>query len=403
MSLKVLLVSKLEKNIAAMRQHIQDEGIVVIGESGGGADALEKVENQNPDMVLISMTQGDLDALNLAERIITYRPKNFVVLIAEELNMETMQAAMNIGAHNVTVLPKSAKEFAEYIKGIYNSESLRIRSFADRQNIAWSSQVLTVFSAKGGIGKTTVAVNLAMALAERGKKVAIVDLDLQFGDVPVFLDLEPKETIAELMQDAYAPNIDTIRSYMVMHSGGVHVLCAPKSPEYAEMIPAERVQALLTLMRSYYDFVIIDTASVFNDVTMTAMELSNTIYFVVGQDVSILKNARLAMNLLESLQQKEKVQVLVNHTSDSKGISLEDVEKVLHAPVHLTLPGEQIIAVNALNKGIPLVTGAAKSKLAAAIQELAGQLTEDEGSGPKKKRGSNRLFGKKKKQEWETK
>lgn len=397
MKIKVLLVSKLEKNMAVLRNQLQDEDFVVMAESESGASALEYVENQEPDMVVISMTEGDLDALNLAERIITYRPKCFVVLVAEEMNMEVMQSAMRIGAHNVTALSDNGKEFCDYLRGVYNSETLRIRSLSEHQNMAWSSQVITVFSAKGGCGKTSLAVNTAVALAEKGKKVAIIDLDLQFGDVPTFMDLEPRDTIAELMQETYSATIDTIRSYMMTHSSGVHVLCAPKSPEYAEMISAERVQSLLSMIRSYYDYVIVDTASALNDVTVSAIELSNQVFFLTGLDISSLKNARLAMNLLESLQQKEKLSVIITRADDSNMITLDDVEQVLHAPVYMTVPTEYNVAVNALNKGVPFVTGAANSKLSSAVAELVKPLLG--GAAPvvdNKKKAKKSLFGRKK-------
>lgn len=397
MKIKVLLVSKLEKNLAAIRAQLQDEEIVILGESDGGTGALNSVENQDPEMVIISMSDGDMDTLNLAERIITYRPKCFVILVAEELNMDIMQAAMRIGAHNVTSLTDNPKQFTEYIKGVYNSETLRIRSLSEHQNMAWSSQVITIFSAKGGLGKTTLAVNTAVALAEKGKKVAIVDLDLQFGDVPTFMDMEPRDTIAELLQESYSLTIDNIRSYMIMHSSGVHMLCAPKSPEYAEMISAERLQNLLSIMRSYYDFVIIDTASVLNDISLTAIENSNQVLFLTGQDISSLKNSRLALNLLESLQQREKISVIVNRADESGSISLQDVEQVLHTDIFMTIPTEHNVALNALNKGIPFVTGAANSKLTAAVQELARQLAGDTAnSAEKKKKAKKGLFGRKK-------
>lgn len=395
MMIKVLLVSKSEKNLAAIRSQLQDEEITIIGESGGGKGALETVENLDPDMVVISMSEDDLDALNLAERIITYRPKCFAVLVAEEMSMDVMQSALRIGAHNVTALAENGKDFLDYIKGVYNSETLRIRSLSEHKNMAWSSQVLTFFSAKGGSGKTTMAVNTAIALAAKGKKVAVVDLDLQFGDVPTFMDLEPRETIAELMQE-YSLTIDTIRSYMVMHSSGVHVLCAPKSPEYAEMISQERIQNLLSMMRSYYDFVIVDTASVLNDITFTAIEVSNKVFFLTGQDLSSLKNSRLAMNLLESLKQKEKVAVIVNGAEESASIKAEDVEQVLHAPVYMKIPADRATALNALNKGIPFVTGRANNRLNMSVQEFVKQLLQEETGSKASERKKKGLFGKKK-------
>ncbi|MDD6043255.1 MAG: AAA family ATPase, partial [Eubacteriaceae bacterium] len=352
-----------------------------------------------PDMVVISMSEDDMDAINLAERIIAYRPKCFVVLVADRLDMDVMQSAMKIGAHNVTTLSETPGGFAEYIKGVYNSESLRIRSLSEKQDIAWSSKVITLFSPKAGLGKTTIAVNLASALAEKGKKVAIIDLNLQFGDVPLFMDLDPKDTIAELIQDTYNPNIDTIRSYMMIHSSGIHVLCAPKSPEYAEVITVERVQGLISTIRSYYDFVIIDTVSAFNDITMTAIESSNTVLFITGLDVSILKNSRISMNLLDSLQQKDKLWVVVNRAMEMTSISLADVEKVLQMPIRAKLPSDYMVSVNALNKGVPFVTDAPANKLSVAVQEIAASLLSGEDvrvdtgkSGKKKEKKS--LFGK---------
>ncbi len=398
MSIKVLLVSKVDSHLSVLRQQLQDEEIAILGESDGGTDTLELVENLDPEMVVFSMAEDDQDTLNLAERILTYRPRCFVVLVTEQLSMQAMRSAMAIGAHNVTALTEEPKDLVDYVKGVYHNESLRLRAMSNHQDVAWSSQVFTVFSAKGGQGKTTMAVNLAAALADKGKKVAIVDLDLQFGDVPTYMDIEPRETMVELLQDNYTLTIDTIRSYMVMHSSGVHVLCAPKSPEYSEMISAKRIQNLLSTMRSYYDFVILDTASVFNDVTLTAIEASNKVFLLTAMDLASLKNARLAMNLFESLQQKEKVAVIINRYDDSSSIKLEDVEQVLHETVTTMLPTDQSAALNALNKGLPFVTSAPSSKLSAAVLELVDGILSGDPEEMKKGRmnkGKKRLFRRK--------
>ncbi|HEX3039425.1 MAG TPA: AAA family ATPase, partial [Caproiciproducens sp.] len=259
MKINVLLVSKLESTLNAMRKLIDDEEIAVVGESSGGVRALDKIENTSPDILIMTLGGGDSDVLNLTERVVLHKPRTFVILLAENTDAGTLMEATRAGAHNITEFPATAKEFAEYIKSVYNSETTRLNSLAEKQNITWMSRVITVFGSKGGLGKTTIATNIAVRLAQSGKKVALVDLDLQFGDIHIFLDIEPKETIAELVQDVYTPNIDSVRSYMVVHSSGVHVLCAPKSPEYSEVVSPDRVQSLLSLLRSYYDFVIIDT------------------------------------------------------------------------------------------------------------------------------------------------
>ena len=371
MKINVLLISKLDSTLSAMRRMIHDDDIAVVGDSPGGSQALDKIENMSPDIVIMTVGAGDLDVLNIAERVILHRPRTFVILLVEHMDADLLQKAISVGAHNVTDFPESAKSFAEYIKSVYNSETTRINSLTDKENISWMSRVITVFGSKGGLGKTTIATNLAVKLAESRKKVALIDLDLQFGDIHIFMDIEPKETISELVQEVYTPNIDSVRSYMVVHPSGVHVLCAPKSPEYAEVVSPEKIQSLLSLLRSYYDFVIVDTPPTFNEVTITAIESASTILFVTGLDISILKNSKLSLSLLESLQQKDKVKVLINRAVEINSITLGDVQRIIGCPIWAKLPSDYNVAVTALNRGVPFVIGAPNTRLSQSLSQVA--------------------------------
>ncbi|HBC32341.1 MAG TPA: hypothetical protein DC024_14000 [Clostridiales bacterium] len=401
MKIKVLLISKMERNIEALRSKIEDEEIIIIGDTAGGAQALDKIENTSPDIIIMTLGSGDTDVLNLAERIIFHRPKTFVILVADTLNVEIMQEAVKVGCHNLIEFPSTSKEFAEYIKSVYNNESIRIKSLSNKDTLVWASRVITVFGAKGGLGKSTIAANLAVKLAEKRKKVALVDLDLQFGDLNIFLDLEPKDTIVELVQDVITPNIDSVRSYMAVHSSGVHVLCAPKSPEYAELVSSEKVQSLLSLLRTYYDYVIVDTSPSFTDVTITAIESSSIIFFVTGLDISILRNSKLSVSLLESLQQTDKIRLIVNRAVDMNSITINDVQKIIGYPIWAKLPSDYKVAVNALNRGVPFVTGAPNSKLSASITGLTEILikgtTDYDLMGKNKNNKNNSDFNNKKK------
>lgn len=395
MKISVLLISKMARNLVALKRMIDDEEILIIGESAGGSTALDKIENTSPNIIIMTLGAGDTDVLNLAERIIHHRPRTFVILVAEHLDVDMMQSAVKVGCHNVTEFPASSKDFAEFIKSVYNSESIRIKSLSDNETLVWSSTVVTIFGAKGGLGKSTIAANLAVKLAEKRKKVALVDLNLQFGDLHIFLDIEPKDTITELVQDVTTPNIDSVRSYMAVHSSGVHVLCAPKSPEYAELVSAEKVQSLLSLLRTYYDYVIIDTAPSFTDVTITAIESSSIIFFITGLDISTLKNSKLSISLLESLQQTDKIRIIVNRAVDMTTITINDVKRIIGYPIWAKMPSDYKIAVNALNRGIPFIIGAPKSQLSQSISELVDLLL----SGSKnydilnKKDKRNKLLG----------
>lgn len=374
MKINVLVVSKLEKNLDAMKRMIDDEEISMIGDSPGGAQALDKIENVSPDVVVMFLGAGDTDVLSLTERIILHRPRTHVILLVEYMDVDILQEAIRAGAHNIIEFPTSTKEFAEYIKAVHHHETIRINSLNEKQNIAWMSRVVTVFGAKGGLGKTTIATNLAVKLAENRKKVALVDLDLQFGDIHIFLDIEPADTIAEYVQEVYTPNIDSVRSYMTVHSSGIHVLCAPKSPEYAELITAEKVQSLLSVLRTYYDYVIIDTPPSFTDVTITAIEASSTILFVTGLDISILKNSKLSLSLMDSLQQRDKVRLIVNRAVDMSSITVEDVQRIIGCPIWTKIPSDYKVAVTALNRGIPFVISSPGSTLSKSISVVADAL-----------------------------
>ncbi|HEX3039877.1 MAG TPA: histidine kinase, partial [Caproiciproducens sp.] len=156
-----------------------------------------------------------------------------------------------------------------------------------------------------------------------------------------------------------------------VHSSGVHVLCAPKSPEYSEVVSPDRVQSLLSLLRSYYDFVIIDTPPWFNEVTMTAIESSSTVLFVTGLDISILKNSKLSLSLFESLKQKDKVRVLVNRAVEINTITLNDVQRIIGCPIWAKIPSDYKVAVSALNRGVPFILGAPNTKLSQSLSDVA--------------------------------
>lgn len=371
----VMLVSKSDRVLDTVSGYINaDTELEVLGEAKNGESALEKVENLSPDILVIHKTQGDTDTISLAERIIKLKPRTFVILITDNYTVDELKKANAVGCHNIIPFPENDREICDAIHRVYNAESGRIAALDSTQRVVWSSKVISVFSAKGGLGKTTIAANLAVSLAEKNKKVALVDLDLQFGDVSIFMDAEPKDTIADLVQDVDFSSIDSVRSYMTVHPSGVHLICAPKSPEYADIVTGEKVQSLIGLLRSYYDYVIIDTATSFSDATLSALESSSQILFVTGLDISILKNSKTAMGILESLGQKKKIRTIINRAIEINSISTADVQRIVDAPILSRIPSDYMMAVAALNRGQPFVQSAPKAKLSLAIKDIADKI-----------------------------
>lgn len=371
----IILVSKQANVLRTLGQFLgTDPELEILSEVSGSDEALEKVDLFSPNILLVNAGGSDTDAVTLAERVIQRKPRTFVILLMQHMDLESYQLASAAGCHNIAPFPESAKELCGFVHRVFNTESDRITALDTNERATWSSKVITVYGAKGGLGKTTIAVNLALKLAEQKKKVAILDLDLLFGDVHIFMDVEPKETISDLMQEAFSNSIDSVRAFMTVHPSGVHILCAPKTPEYAETVSGDRIQSLLALLRSYYDYVIIDTAVNFSDPTLAALEASTTILFVTGLDVSVLKNSKVAMSILESLGQKKKVRVIINRAVEINSITIADVQRIVDAPILSRIPSDYMVAVAALNQGQPFVQSAPKAKLSLAIGDIAEKI-----------------------------
>lgn len=372
--ISMILVSKQASVCRNLREFIgTDPELELIAEAAGSDEALEKVDLLNPNILLINSGGSDTDAVSLAERVIQRKPRTFVILLMQQLTLDSMQVASAAGCHNIAPFPESAKELCDFIHRVHNTENDRIAALDTNERATWSSKIITVYGAKGGLGKTTIATNLALALAKQKKKVAILDLDLLFGDVHIFMDVEPKETISDLMQESFS-SIDSVRAFMTVHPSGIHILCAPKTPEYAETVSGDRIQSLLALLRSYYDYIIIDTAVNFSDPTLAALEASTTILFITGLDVSTLKNSKVAMSILESLGQKKKVRVIINRAVEINSITVADVQRIVDAPILSRIPSDYLVAVAALNQGQPFVQSAPKAKLSLAIGDIAEKI-----------------------------
>ena len=372
--IKVLVVADSENKRYELKNILSTDEIAIVAFSKTGAAVLDKTVSLLPEVVVMAGDRSINDFEEIAERIYMSIPSCTVLLLHENPDINVIEKAMQAGIRKVLAWPCDRKTLVENIKLLSSVEKMRL-SNSKQQRVNWQSKVITVFGTKGGIGKTTIAINLAVALSKRGKKVALIDLDLQFGDVGVFLDLEPKDSIAELVQERNTYDIDSIKSYMVLHSSGVSVLGAPKSPEYADIITGDHIEKIINTVRPYFDYVIIDTAPSYNDCSIVAIENSNTVLFIIALDISTLRNARISADVFETLNQKDKMKVIVNRDHES-GISLKDAEKVLGCKMFMRIQSDWKTAISALNKGVPVVIDAPRTTIGQQFTQLAGLVEE---------------------------
>lgn len=312
-------------------------------------------------VVLLSDEMTDAECAFM-ERLFMTRSRLAFILISQEAGALLLTKAMRCGISKVLTTDLGQERICRSIE----EEILRVLSRQDSAEVRnYESRVISVFGTKGGSGKTTVAVNLAIALNGIGKKTVLVDLDLQFGDVGVFLNLPRCDTISDLVSEGNL-NASTVNSYLCRHSCGVDVLCAPVSPELAELVKPEHIERIVTVLRSEYDYVILDTAPKLDDGTLTALEQSDTIYFVTMPEIPTLKNTRICLGILKTLNLGDKIRLVLNREGDPF-VSRKDVHSSLELEPVLCIPSDTRHASAAINRGIPVIVSAPRSKLSKAI------------------------------------
>jgi len=247
-------------------------------------------------------------------------------------------------------------------------------------------QVIAVFSPKGGVGRTTVAVNVAVAAAtELGKSVVLMDGSFQFGDVGVLLNLNPKnKSIADLVPELEAGEADSLDTFVINHSAGVRVLLAPPSPEMAELITPAGVRKVIEGLRRGHDLVIIDCTSWFNETTLAILDAADIVLTLLSLEITSIKNMRLFLEVAEQLgYDQNKVKLVLNRADSSLGIRVSDVESSIGRKVDHTIVSDGRSVVYALNRGVPFFLSNREAQVSQDILLLAQSLAGERVAQPR--------------------
>ncbi|MFZ5942658.1 MAG: response regulator [Bacillota bacterium] len=401
--IKVLIVDDITETRENINRLLKlEEDIQVVGEAANGEQAIKKAEQLLPDIILMDINMPIMDGIAATEKISLNLPNIAVVMISVQGEAEYLKKAMMAGAREYLVKPFSADELVDTIKRTYDLERKRLGKLEGSKKIFGKAkdskpQVVTIFGTKGGVGKTTLAVNISAQIAKKTrKKVVLVDLDLQFGDVSVFFNVSPKKSMAELVQERGQLNIELVESYLIPHISGVKILPAPMRPEYSELVTPNNILEILTILRQNYDYVIIDTPPFFQDTNLSALDMSNQVLLVMTMDLPTVKNMKLSLELLDSLHHKGKTKLILNRASEDLGINANDVENALDFLIANQIPSDGKLVVTSVNKGIPFVISNASSKVSKAVEQITNMVIDDTGYQKEllENRQKRKFFGK---------
>jgi pilus assembly protein CpaE len=330
------------------------------------------------DLVVVACKGYSDRTLFFIGGVVKQRPDRPIVVMVEDAENGFVRRVFEAGADDVVVLPETPQRVAFAFQ----------KAIARRQGAAVASGValapmVCVLGPKGGTGKTLTSCNLAVALAGMGRKAALVDLDLQFGDVGLSLGLSPERTIYDLAKSGGSLDIEKLESYMTSHPSGVRVLMAPTRPDQASFVTVDLLRDVYTTLRAHYDFVIVDTPPGFTPEVIASIDSSSHVCMVGMLDSLSLKNTKLGLETLELMgYDQSRISVLLNRADTRIGISREDVAAIVGRTPDVFVPSDRDIP-KTLTDGLPIVLAEERSEAASAFRSLAKLYTSStNGAGP---------------------
>jgi pilus assembly protein CpaE len=381
-NIRVLIVDDLPETRENVRKLLQFEpDIEVIGQAGTGEEAIEMAQQFTPDIILMDINMPGIDGIGASQKITESVPTVQIIIMSVQSDPNYLRRAMMAGARDFLTKPFGGDELVAAIRRVHDKRPVvavvqpkRAQPGAPTADVPTlpEGKVIAVFSPKGGCGCTTIAINVAVALARRGHRTILVDGSLQFGDVAVMLDLKGQTSLADLSERGDI-DAELVSSVVQVHKSNLNVLLAPPRPEMADVVTEENVKNLLETLRLSYDFVIVDTPSYLTDKTLTMLDVADRIILVTQQSLPSLKNVSRFFDLTQSLEyETDKVWLVVNRVSEDQGISVKNIGDILKRPIISKIPAaESLVSVSA-NRGIPLVMGPnQKHPISIALIQLA--------------------------------
>ena len=374
-----------------------DDEFNVVGMVSGADEALRWLRDSAADMLLVACAGYSDRALLLLDAVSRQNPELVVVVLGHGSPNGFLRRAFEAGADDIIMLPATREQVRfEVHKLLARKQGAAAPASAD------TSRLVCVLGPKGGTGKTLTSTNLAVCLAQRGERVALIDLDLQFGDVALCLGLPPEKTVYDLAQSPGALDFDKLDAFLAHHSAGVRTLIAPRRPDQASAVGAELLREVYSILRANFDWVVVDTPPGFTAEVITSIDSSTEVVMVGMLDSLSLKNTKLGLETLELMKYNpDRIFLLLNRAHSRVGISQSDVEAVLGRTPDVFIPSDREIP-RTVNEGIPIVVARPQSEPAEAFGRLtdllAGATTAAEDPVPvlAAERGSRRrLFGRK--------
>lgn len=357
-------------------------GLDTAGEAAYGVEATYMAAERRPNIVLLALEDPPMRGLSTAEALLQHVPDTPILVYSSAPTPMLMRQAMRAGARDFLEKPMQARELRTAVHAVLASEEQRqLARWAEQSADHARGTVITVAGAKGGVGKTTIASNLAVSLRQvTGQEVAIVDGDAQFGDVAVMLTLDVQRSVADLAREEMEINRQTILPYLARHDSGVMALSAASEPDDWRALQANHMVDIAQALAETYEWVVIDTPGTMNEVVAASLNEAAIVLLVSSLDVSSIKDTKTALRILESWAvAPERVRLVVNDITRAAAVTPEDVERATGKDITSLIAHDGHVGLS-VQTGIPIVQSNPRSRFARellSLSESIAGLTED--------------------------
>jgi pilus assembly protein CpaE len=371
-----------------VKQAVRSSGLTFSGEAGFGQEAITLATDTRPDIMFVALNAPLERPLQTIESLLALFPTTPVIAYSNAPGVDAWRNAMRAGVWDLMPMPVRAEALREAIvKAMATEEGRRLRQQGTRSTPPAMGTIVTVFGAKGGIGKSTVSVNLAVALAAQGTSVAIVDLDTGFGDVSAMLNLQPQRTLRDFVRDREQIGQQDLRQYLARHEGlGVDVLASPAALEWRTVKP-EELRPSLELLARYYDKVVLDTSGTLTEISEVALDVATIVLWVTTSEFTSVRDSIDALKAIDTLSvPRERMRIVLNASSPDDSVSSATVTEVLQREVFWQIPYDKRVR-HGTHYGNPVVASAPESAAARSIVDLAtvisgGRVANTNGRAP---------------------
>ena len=391
--IKVLIVDDIPETRENIRRMLQfDNQIEVVGSARNGKEAIDRSSEFKPDVIIMDINMPDMDGIMAAEAIRKKIPYVQIVILTVENDLSYMRQAMLVGARDFLTKPPSIDEITTTIHraGLLAQEerskaaqSIPAAGASGNHRLATSAnsngKIITVYSPKGGSGATTIATNLAIALKKDHSSVVLVDGNMQFGDVAVFLNEQVKNSILDLAPRADELDPDIIKDVTITHAAsGLSILAAPPHLDLPDPVAEVQFTKILQFLRNLYDYIVIDTPSYLSETAQVAVDGCDLIVLITTQDIPSIKNIHAFLTLTDASEiKRDRILFVLNRLDKKSGITPEQISKNLHQPFNILIPmDEDHLLINSINRGIPLILEKKDHPISKSFILLASKVRE---------------------------